>query len=225
MTHARLLVDIPPGPWIGDISRRYPDATFQVLTALPGDSEGFALVWIRTSPIGPVLDDITDHETLTDLAIIQQTETAATIQIETTAPMILLAAKRSGIPVEMPVRIQNGKATVDVSGSHERLSELGHQFSTLGLDFEVVYIQERLHPDQLLTDTQRELLLAAHELGYYESPRRCTLTELAGEVGIAKSTCSETLHRAEGIVIDQFVESLPPPAPTGDRHPVSIDQS
>lgn len=38
---------------------------------------------------------------------------------------------------------------------------------------------------------------AVIERGYYDTPRRCTLTELADELDLAKSTCSERLHRAE----------------------------
>jgi len=35
--------------------------------------------------------------------------------------------------------------------------------------------------------------------------RECTLTDLAKARGLAKSTCSETLHRAEGRVLRRFV--------------------
>jgi len=210
MTQVRLLVDIPEGPWIGDVSRQYPDAMFQVLTALPGDGEGFGLVWLTGADVDAILDDIVAHGTMTELSVLQQTETAATIQIQTSKPMILVAAKRAGVPVEMPVKIQNGTATVDVAGAHDRLSELGTQFAELGLDFEVEYIQERLHQDQLLTDRQQELIQLAVSMGYYDTPRECTLTELADEMDIAKSTCSETLHRAEEVIIKQFVEDLPP---------------
>jgi predicted DNA binding protein len=110
----------------------------------------------------------------------------------------------------MPVEIRNGTATVDVAAAHDRLSELGEQFSAMGLAFDIEYIQQRLHPDQLLTDRQRELLQLAVSEGYYDTPRECTLTELAGEIGLAKSTCSETLHRAEEVVMKKFVEELLP---------------
>ena len=210
MPQARLRVDLPDGPWIADVSREYPNAVFEVLTALPEGGRGLGLLRFRSESVAAVLDEIRAHETIEEISIIQESETAATIQIVTTQPMILLAAKRSGIPVEMPVEIRNGTATVDVSAAHDRLSELGKQFSTMGLDFQIEYIQQRLHPDQLLTERQRELLTVAVAEGYYDTPRKCTLTELAAEVGLAKSTCSETLHRAEEVVMKKFVEELLP---------------
>jgi predicted DNA binding protein len=57
----------------------------------------------------------------------------------------------------------------------------------------------------LLTDQQRRLLVTAVELGYYDTPRECTLTELAEKVDLAKSTASVTLHRAEERVVKEFV--------------------
>jgi predicted DNA binding protein len=192
------------------VSREYPETLFEVLTALPEEGQGFGLLRFRSDSIDSVLEGIRAHETIEEVSIIQQTESAATIQIVTSQPMILLAAKRSGIPIEMPVEIQDGTATVDVSAAHGRLSELGTQFATMGIDFEIEYIQQRLHPDQLLTERQQELLKLAVLEGYYDTPRRCTLTELAEEIGLAKSTCSETLHRAEEVVMKKFVEELLP---------------
>lgn len=212
MPQARLLVELPDDPWIADVSRKYPEATFEVLTALPEDERGFGLLRFRSDSVAAILADIRSHGTIEDVSVIQETTAAATIQIVTSKPMLLVAAKRSGIPIEMPVRINNGTATVDVSADHDRLSELGTQLSSMGIDFEVDYIQQRLQPDQLLTDRQRELLQLAVSMGYYDTPRRCTLTELADEIGLAKSTCSETLHRVEEVVMKTFAEELLPQA-------------
>jgi predicted DNA binding protein len=212
MPQARFRVDLPDGPWIADVSRAHPETIFEVLTALPEEGQGFGLLRIRSGSIDSVLAGIRDHETIEEVSVIQQGERAATIQIVTTRPMILLAAKRSGIPVEMPVEIQAGTAIVDVSAAHDRLSELGEQFSAMGIDFRIEHIQQRLDTDQLLTERQRELLQTAVAEGYYDTPRQCTLTELAEAVGLAKSTCSETLHRAEEIIVKMFVEELLPGA-------------
>lgn len=220
MPQARLRVDLPDGPWIADVSREYPDTVFEILTALPEDGRGLGLLRFQSGAVEAVLDEIRAHGTIEEVSVIQQTEGAATIQIVTTQPMILLAAKRSGIPIEMPVEIRDGTAIVDVAGAHDRLSELGEQFAAMGIDFHIEYIQQRLHPDQLLTDRQQELLQLAVSEGYYDTPRKCTLTELAGEIGLAKSTCSETLHRAEEVVMKKFVEELLPGADF-DLQPVS----
>jgi len=109
----------------------------------------------------------------------------------------------------MPLDIENGVAEVDVTGEHERVAALGKRFDEMGLEYELDRVRQRVDPVRLLTDRQQELLLTAVELGYYDVPRRSTLTEVADHLGIAKSTCSETLQRVERTVVREFVDDLP----------------
>ena len=210
MTQARLIVDLPEGPWAADVSRAFPEATLRVIAALPGDGPGFALVWITAPDVSAVLDAMKSHPAVTEASVVNRTDREATVQFETTAPLLLLAAKRSGIPIEMPVEISDGEAVIDISGAHDRIAELGRQFDELDMEFSVKYVRERLAESQLLSDTEQTLLLRAVEEGYYDTPRACSLTELAEEVGLAKSTCSEALHRGEEVAVKRLVEDLPP---------------
>jgi predicted DNA binding protein len=52
------------------------------------------------------------------------------------------------------------------------------------------------------------VLVQAVEQGYYDTPRGCTLTELSDELGLAKSTLSERLHRVEEKVVKEFLAGL-----------------
>jgi len=209
MPQARLLVDLPDGPWIADVSREFPDAGFRVLTAVPGEDAGFALVRVTARDVDAALSAMEGHDALASVSVMAREEGVATIRIETDAPLLLLAAKRSGLPIEMPLDIEDGVAEVEVTGEHERVAEMGRRLSELGLSFEVERVRQRVDPARLLTDRQRELLLAAVDLGYYDVPREATLTEVAEHVGIAKSTCSETLQRVERTVVREFVDDLP----------------
>ena len=209
MPQARLLVDLPDGPWIADVSREFPDAGFRVLTAVPGEDAGCALVRVTARDVDAVLSAMGSHDALTSVSVMAREEGVATVRIETDAPLLLLAAKRSGLPIEMPLDIEDGVAEVEVTGEHERVAEMGRRLSELGLSFEVERVRQRVDPARLLTDRQRELLLAAVDLGYYDVPREATLTEVAEHVGIAKSTCSETLQRVERTVVREFVDDLP----------------
>jgi len=37
----------------------------------------------------------------------------------------MAAARQAGIPIEMPVEIENGVARIDVTGAHERVADFG----------------------------------------------------------------------------------------------------
>ena len=190
-------------------STDHPDASFRVLATLPGESSGFGLVRITAPDTGAVLEEMADHEVLTAVEPLQWSDERVLVQFETTRPLLLFSARESGIPIELPMDIADGEAAVEVTGSRDRLSALGEQLEAFGLSFEVEFVRERVDAERLLTDRQRELLVEAVERGYYDTPRRCTVTELADAVGVAKSTCSETLHRAEDQVVKRFVSELP----------------
>lgn len=214
MPQANLTLTIPEGVWIGDVSRAHPEATFRILAALAGDDAGVGLAEITSRSLSSILSAIKTSDSVVELDILRQHDDEALIQFETTIPLLLFPVRDSGIPIELPFTIEAGEANWEITAPQRRLSELGTQFDQFGIPFTVNEIHRHVEPTQLLTDSQLELVHTAIEQGYYDTPRRCSLTDLAGESGIAKSTCSETLHRVEGKIIKQFVESLSNPAPT-----------
>lgn len=207
MPLASLAIDLPAGTWIHDSSTAHPAATVRVLAGMPGDGVGFALVELTAPDLEAVLRSMAAHDGLTDVEPLRRDDDAAILQIETSAPLLLLSAQASGVPIEPPIEIAEGVAEIEVRTSHDRLSELGEQLDRFGLSYTVEAVHDGREADSLLSDHQANLLRTAVACGYYDTPRRCSLTELADEVGIAKSTCSETLHRAEGHVIRRFVET------------------
>lgn len=57
----------------------------------------------------------------------------------------------------------------------------------------------------LLTERQREVLAAAVEAGYYETPRKTTHQGIAAELGLAAGTVSEHLRKTERRVFSAIV--------------------
>jgi hypothetical protein len=217
MPRARLAIDVPESVWIGAVSREHPEATFRVLAAMPEGDRGVGLVEVSTPDIGAVAASIDAHDTVSDVAVLHRHENRATLQFETSDPLLLFPVQSAGVPLELPFDIVDGAATWELTASHDRLSELGEQLDAFGIRFEVESIERFVDPDRLLTDRQRRLLVAAVEQGYYDTPRGCTLTELAETLDVAKSSVSETLHRAEGAVVKHYFANLVEEGPLGDE--------
>ncbi|MFB6153834.1 MAG: helix-turn-helix domain-containing protein [Halodesulfurarchaeum sp.] len=205
MPRATLTIEIPSDLWIGEITRDFPQAEFRILAALPGEDTGVGLVEITATDLPAVIRAIDSAPEVTELNLLRRHDDTALVQFETTEPMLLFPIVGSGIPLEMPFSIVDGAADWEITTSQDRLSELGDQLEAFDIDFTVEEIRYHLQTEQLLTDQQETLVRAAVKEGYYDTPRECTLTELAETVDLAKSTCSETLHRAEGKVIKEFV--------------------
>lgn len=209
MTLARLRLTLPDGSWGADVSRAYTDATFRILATIAGQDRGADIVSVVADQFESILDDIRNHETTSHVTVLQLSSREATVQFDTDVSIVQEAAIQSGLPIESPIRIRNGVTTVTVIGSRERLSAFGRELEQVDVTYDVEFVGSRRHTDQILTERQTEIIRTAIELGFYDTPRRCTLTELANHFGIAKSTCSETLQRAEGQLIKRFVRELP----------------
>jgi hypothetical protein len=205
MPQASLTITIPEGIWIGDVTRSYPETKFRILAALADGDNGVGLAEISGSEAESVLAEVCADETVVECETLQQYEDTVLVQFETTIPLLLLPIQDSGVPLTMPFTIQEGQAEWELTSPQHRLSELGNKLEEFGIPFTVNEISQQVEPEQLLTDSQLDLLERAIESGYYDTPRESTLTELAEDVELAKSTCSETLHRAEEKILKQFI--------------------
>ncbi|WP_082223234.1 helix-turn-helix domain-containing protein [Halosimplex carlsbadense] len=55
-----------------------------------------------------------------------------------------------------------------------------------------------------MTESQREALVLAHEMGYFDVPRTASTADVADELGVAPASCSERLRRAQSHLVAQF---------------------
>lgn len=207
MPRATLAITLPKQTWVSELSTSNPDVTFEVLAAMPSEETGVGLVELSGSNLDAVVAEMNADDRVVSTNLLEVREDAALVQFETTEPLLLLSIREAGVPLELPIAIRDGEAELEVTASRGRLSELGEQFEAFGIPFDLRSVKQTVEMESLLTDDQRGLLETAAESGYYDSPRRCTLTELAEEVGLAKSTTSEKLHRAEGRVIKEYLDS------------------
>ena len=206
MTVGRLRLTLPEGYWAGDVSREHPEATLRVLAATTGGDTGAELVSIIASDLDPVVGSIADHETLSNADVIARSDREATVRFDIARPLVFRAAARAGLPIEPPVVLAEGEATLDVPGGRGRFSEFCRRLDAADIECDVESVGRGDRSERTLTDRQRELIDTAIDLGYYDTPRRCSLPELAEHVGIAKSTCCETLQRAESRLIKQWLD-------------------
>lgn len=208
MPEAKISAHIPEGIWVREVSTNHSDTVFRVISAVPGDRQGVGVVEVDGEGYEEALEEIPRHENISEMEVLWENdeEEKALIQIHTNKPLILQRASRSGVPIEMPFEIQDGVGEWELRASHESLSELGSTFDSMGVNYTIEYVRDVEDDGDFLTEKQREVVEVAHELGYYDIPREASLSDVADKLGVAKSTCSETLHRAEGKVMDRFLE-------------------
>ncbi|WEL17029.1 Transcriptional regulator, contains HTH domain [Halorhabdus sp. SVX81] len=114
--------------------------------------------------------------------------------------------------VVMPPIVYDSRARthITVVGTDDSLSTLVEQLEAgPGVDVEVLELGDfdRRHGAIAgqLTGRQLELVETAAELGYYEVPREASLEAVADAAGVARSTASTVLRRAESAVMGALV--------------------
>ncbi|MFB6075485.1 MAG: helix-turn-helix domain-containing protein [Haloarculaceae archaeon] len=223
MPYAKITIAIPESVWISELSRSYPDTAFQVLAATANTATGVARIEIVGEDPASVCEEMRQYDSVTDLTVFEREDDMYRIQVETTVPLLLTSLQDSGVPLEMPFGVQDGEMALEVTVPQQTLSELATTLDRFGIRYTVERIRQEVESESLLTERQHWLLDEAIDRGYYDTPRRTTLVDLADELGISKSTCSGILHRAEGRVLKEYRRSdreRPSGRPLRSSHPL-----
>ncbi|MFW9907237.1 MAG: helix-turn-helix domain-containing protein [Candidatus Thorarchaeota archaeon] len=122
-------------------------------------------------------------------------------------PSIYDTVLQSGCMTFLPIVVEKGiqKHTV-LAPTREVLRDLIH---LLRARFTTVRVKKmRSTPlrlsDDVLTPKQTEAIQLAFQFGYYEIPRKCTVSELALKIGIRRVAMQERLRRAERRILSSY---------------------
>ena len=108
-----------------------------------------------------------------------------------------------------PLKINGRKITFSFLGSAQQVGEFIKKITALGIRHRVVLLTEANFspesPLSKLTEKQREVLIAAYKLGYYDIPRRINSEKLSKKLNIGNSTLGEHLRKAERRLLKQIL--------------------
>jgi hypothetical protein len=100
-----------------------------------------------------------------------------------------------------PTNYRNGIATLSCIGEAEELKKVVKGLNLFGTVKNISY-HKPVYQDHnvlsILTDKQKEIIIAAKRFGYYDYPRKIDTAGLAAKVGVSKATVVEHLRKAEG---------------------------
>lgn len=204
---ARFRVVVPAGVWVAEVSTTYPEATFRLLTGVPMDDRALELGEVRAGDPGPIADAIRTHPDIDAYDLVYADDERSIAQYEVDEQALYDFLLRSSLPPEFPVVVEDGEMTFDVTATREQFEAFGDALDASDRRYELLSVVHTDSDDQLLTDRQRECLSVAQRRGYFEVPRACTLAAVADELGIDKSTASETIRRGTARVLTEFLTS------------------
>lgn len=87
------------------MSRQYPEGRFRILGASSDGDAGVGLVEIHSTNLDELLEEMRSAADIIDVDVLNEPGKNALVQFETERPLVLFAARDSGVPLEMPVEL------------------------------------------------------------------------------------------------------------------------
>lgn len=215
--------------WTAELKRK--GVTGQFLASMFRDRQYLGLFALETpeQAYTDVVDTIHKHEKIDSLDIIEcydvegSDHVSATTIIEAqyfefTPLQVLL--HEGFIPLANYGEVRDGRISFDLLlSSRENLAEsvsLIERFGPVRIEHVSQDFERRITPSvtewanlfEAITPRRRRVLNTALEAGYFDLPRGCTLEDIADEVGIAKTTASQHLRKAEKDLMEFFIKYL-----------------
>ncbi|WP_049927970.1 helix-turn-helix domain-containing protein [Halopiger goleimassiliensis] len=211
---ATVVVDEPATCPVAEISATTDDPIDSVSRTRAGENgtvvEEFGVEADATVDDSVVSDD---HE----MVPVQSNEREAVYRFEreTSSNCACEVVEETGTPVTS-VRAQDGALllsfrTLELEDIAEIVDQLRDRFDgvlveDLTQDHEEASGDPVIVDRDVLTDRQQEILETAYEMGYFEYPKGANATDVAEELGVARSTFTEHLAAAQTKLMESIVE-------------------
>ena len=191
----RLEIDIPQEKWLFKFNEKYPELNFNILSKfLIEENVGLTLFQIRGVSVKQFISDFKGHINKASSTILFEGADLVILNLKVVDPWILNTLIKTELLILYPILVKDGKLQIEAITNRFKvddfLAELERKniratIKNIGYDFK----------SSLLTQRQYEILKVANSNGYFEIPRKISLTEFANNLNISKSALSETLRR------------------------------
>ncbi len=183
--------------------------SFEILHVLRSDQDEFAVILkVEIKDASFNIEDLFGnkemaHGAKVELHILEK-ETEGTciyfMRGKPPQPSPETGSKKLSIYPFMPLSIRDGKVRLTLLGDNNQVKEALEFFEKAG-NFKVISLMDAKFlpssPVSRLTEKQREAIILAFKLGYFDTPRKISSEQLAMKLGLANSTLAVHLRRAE----------------------------
>jgi predicted DNA binding protein len=207
---ATLKVRIPNTLWTGAFSRAHPSRSVEVLNRADVSKDiSVSDYWIAGQPPGVWASEIARYPDVLKVDSLAEVGEGCLYRITYRNPPVIYLYRELGIPIQFPLRVQNGSIRWEVVARHSELQAVIRHAEKVDPEFQIVSIRRGSLRSHLpvLTDAQHRLLTQAMAAGYFAVPRGITLTNLARRLDRSKSAVSEGIAVIEQKLLESALSS------------------
>lgn len=197
----RIEVRLPEGHWAGDVTRSHPSAVLRIDEHMPlQKGRGTA----KASCSEDIAETVGLHHGIEDVRAFDKHQFA--VDIIAGGGGFLKPLLKVGVIPHTPFEVRDGWVDWTIACAQGKVRALIAGFDEERIPYRL--LSTRGVSSRMLTPRQRQVFDAATQEGFYEVPRRISLTALAVKLDVAKSTLSAQLQRIESTVIHAFADEI-----------------
>lgn len=200
----RVRLKVGPMPDMMTLAEEFPDVSLRFLANYPKDEDVCSVLEVRTDETERFKETMKYWDTET-VEILHSDDETVVVMLEGEPPEGYFVSEDIGYHPTSPVVARDGYLFIEFVMPESKMGDLWQSLDERDVNYDVLSITEGYDVVDSLTARQREILTVAIERGYYDNPRRCSLTDLADELNVNKSVISGVLHRAEGEIIKDAI--------------------
>ena len=197
----RIEVRLPEGHWAGDVTRSHPSAVLRIDEHMPlQKGRGTA----KASCSEDIVSTVGSHAGIEEVRTLGKQQFA--VDIIAGGGGFLKPLLRVGVIPHTPFEVRDGWVDWTIACAQGKVRALVAGFNEENIPYRLV--STRGVSSRMLTPRQRLVFDAATQEGFYDVPRRISLTALAAKLDVAKSTLSAQLQRIESTVMHAFADEV-----------------
>ena len=188
-------ISIPKTKWLAVYNEKYPGLTFNIFSKyLIDENTGVTLFQIAGNAVKRFLKEFKGRIAQDAFQILFEGEDRVILNIKTSDPWILRALVKTELLIMYPIPVKNGKIQMGTITTRKKFDLFLTELDAQKIKYSIKSVGY-FRPIPLLTKNQIDILNLAVKLGYFEIPRKITLTNFAERLEISPSALSETMRR------------------------------
>ncbi|TFG09738.1 MAG: hypothetical protein EU535_08805 [Promethearchaeota archaeon] len=191
----KLHIQVPDEKWLAKFNKKYPELIFQIMSKFLLDTRtGMTLFQVKGITVKQFLNEFRELSEEITFQILFEGEDFAILNVKTEDPWILSALIKTELLISYPVTIKNSAIMLDILSERHKIDEFLIELESKKISYSLKSIGY-YNNSALLTDKQNEILTLGLKYGYFDIPRKLSLSNFAEKVGVSPSALSEMLRR------------------------------
>ena len=197
---------------LGTVFENLPGVTVELERLIPDETMIIPYFWVRGAQAEDIEAAFEAHPGFVSVRLIDDVDEEYLMRAEWNDEYygLLSALARANIVVLSGIGTKEGWQFEVRGETRERIGEFRSNCQDHDIPIEITAVHSLLPVQEdgyELTDTQREALVLAYEMGYYDSPRAVSLEEVGAELDISQQSLSSRLRRGNRRLIERTLAS------------------